>query len=650
MSLLRSLLRWKFWEPEESVGHAWDAVSARWRDAARYPQEGVALVSMQGALGTLFRGLGGDHGVAIKIGGETASRHRRAFSRRMARASELVQTARFDGGELLLPETIDALPTRALNRDLYIWLAGCAAVADPVAPPPPDRLQADVSSLVLGHALGEAAVERFPGLAGVRDRVYAAALAERPTIAAPPVEAEIESWICDRLAGAESRSARDDLSCALRGDVAALARLRAPANYRPFRPTPMWLDRRAPAAPGPRRKEDRDEAPGSGASEGATKKRAAERRPGDQADRRDSLILHRFESILSMVDFLNINRAVEDDDDASARKAADDADTLGIADNRKKPKTKLKLDLDLAPQDAERETLDGTFLYPEWNWKTKRLEADQTRVLENFAPPAPNGLALDRRAWRRIEAVRRRFEALRPRRRLLARQAEGSELDLDEVVRAVADRRANGLAAERLYRDARNEERDLAVAVLLDASRSTESSVHGASVIAVAREALVALARGLNACGDHVAIYAFSSLRKDRIFVDICKTFDEMHDARVDARIAGLRPGFYTRLGAAIRHVSSRLSERPNARKLLLVITDGKPNDLDHYEGRFGIEDTRHAVQEARRAGHAVFAITVDAEARSYLPYLFGRAGYALAPASDRLIDILPAIYRHVVS
>lgn len=250
---------------------------------------------------------------------------------------------------------------------------------------------------------------------------------------------------------------------------------------------------------------------------------------------------------------------------------------------------------------------------------------------------------------RRIEEVRRRFEALRPRRRLLSRQMEGADLDLDEVVRATADRRAGGAVSQRLYREARNEERDLAVAVLLDASRSTESAMHGSSVIAIGREALEALARGLDACGDQVALYAFSSLRRDRVFVDVCKTFDEPFGAEVEARLAGLKPGFYTRLGAAIRHVSFRLGERPHGRKLLLVITDGKPNDVDHNEGRFGNEDTRHAVQEARRRGQAVFALTVDEEARAYLPHLFGRNGYALAPATSRLIDALPAIYRRIV-
>jgi uncharacterized protein (DUF58 family) len=132
--------------------------------------------------------------------------------------------------------------------------------------------------------------------------------------------------------------------------------------------------------------------------------------------------------------------------------------------------------------------------------------AINTAMLENIAAEAPQGLMLDPAARRRVESVRRQFEALRPRRRMLSRQSEGSEVDLDAFLRAKADRLACGYGSERLYRDARNEERDLAVAVLFDASRSTESAVNGQQVIAVAREALVALAHGLQACGDSVAL------------------------------------------------------------------------------------------------------------------------------------------------
>jgi nitric oxide reductase NorD protein len=406
--------------------------------------------------------------------------------------------------------------------------------------------------------------------------------------------------------------------------------------------------RRAPAA-GDRRPDGATPEPGSDSADGAEKTLKAERRESGQANRRDSLILHRFESILSFADFLNVNRDVDDDDSESARKAAEDADKISLAQHHKIPKTRLKFDLDLAPEDGDREKLAGRFVYPEWDWKRNALVADQARVLENVAVEATQGLLLDAAARRRIETVRKQFEALRPKRKMLSRQVEGGELDLDEVVRAAADRMARGDGGDRLYRDARNEERDLAVAVLFDSSRSTESAVGGRPVIAVAREALIALAHGLQACGDSTGLYAFSSLRKERVFVDVCKSFDEPFGARVDARIAALKPGFYTRLGAAIRHVSFRLDQQPNVRKLLLIITDGKPNDLDHYEGRFGVEDTRRAAQEARRRGQAVFCVAIDAQARAYLPHLFGPAGFAIVSRPERLSAALPAIYRHLV-
>src|SRR5690606_11130434 len=140
-----------------------------------------------------------------------------------------------------------------------------------------------------------------------------------------------------------------------------------------------------------------------------------------------------------------------------------------------------------------------------------------------------------------------------------------------------------------------------------DVSRSTESAVTGRAVIDIAREALTALAWGLDACGDRFAIQGFSSLKRDRVWIHDCKGFDEPMGAGSEARIHALRPGLYTRLGAAIRHAAHGLAIEGRSRRLLIVITDGKPNDLDHYEGRHGIEDSAMAVRQARRAGHAVF-------------------------------------------
>ena len=98
-----------------------------------------------------------------------------------------------------------------------------------------------------------------------------------------------------------------------------------------------------------------------------------------------------------------------------------------------------------------------------------------------------------------------------------------------------------------------------------------------------------------------------------------------------------------------MRHCSAELSAQARKRRLLLVITDGKPNDLDHYEGRHGIEDTAMAVREARRAGHSVFGVTVDKQAKSWFARMFGRGGFHVIPHPERLTEALPMIYRELV-
>jgi nitric oxide reductase NorD protein len=183
----------------------------------------------------------------------------------------------------------------------------------------------------------------------------------------------------------------------------------------------------------------------------------------------------------------------------------------------------------------------------------------------------------------------------------------------------------------------------------VDVSLSTDAWVDNRRILDVEKEALLVLSHGLAACGDSHAIMTFTSRRRSWVRVETVKDFDEPLNEPVLRRISALKPGFYTRIGAAIRHATARLAERPNRQKLLLVLTDGKPNDIDHYEGRFGIEDTRRAVMEARRAGVCVFGVTVDRDAQSYFPTLFGRGGYAIVGQIAKLPSALPAIYRHLL-
>ncbi|MDO9007585.1 MAG: VWA domain-containing protein, partial [Thiobacillus sp.] len=188
--------------------------------------------------------------------------------------------------------------------------------------------------------------------------------------------------------------------------------------------------------------------------------------------------------------------------------------------------------------------------------------------------------------------------------------------------------------------------RDLSCLLLADLSLSTDAWISDSGrVIDVIRDSLLLFSEALAATGDRFALYGFSSVRRDNVRFHLLKGFDERYDARIRGRLIAIKPGYYTRMGAAIRHAAAILASRKSARRLLLILTDGKPNDLDKYEGRYGIEDTRMAIIEARRQGLIPFCVTIDAKAGDYLPHLFGAAGYVVVRDAAMLPQVLPSLY-----
>lgn len=633
-----------FWEPEETVGSLWHEAIDAYGAEPRFDEAALPYETVKASVGVLFRALGGPAGAEIMPSATSVSRHRISARRRLARDVDHATRAQYDGEKLSLPARIALFAEPEVSEALYLWLGAlCAKINVPANES--DPLRHDIAVLRAIHRAEAILLEDCPGAAGLRAMLAPEILAFRQKEELTGVEAQVEAAI--RVLLGEAGSSNPVLEAVL--GATDLSGFTSPEDYHPFRPVALWPELSAPSEPDT---SARDENPqhGGSSSEGEEKTLKAKRRNSDQAERRDSLILHRFESIMSWVEFLNINRSVEDEDEDVAKKAAEDLDQVSLAKHSKSAKTKLKFHLDLAPRDIDRARLIGTHTYPEWDWKSASYLPDHTRVEERLAEEGDDSALDAPRTRRRIGAVKRQFEALRPKRRVIPRQLDGFDLDMDEVVRARCDMLASGEGSERLYKAIANNERDLAVSVLIDVSRSTESAVGGRPVIAVEREALVALIGGVEACGDAVSVHAFSSLRREHVLVEKIKDFDEANGPVIRRRVMGLTPRFYTRLGAALRHVSAHLERRQAQRRLLLLITDGKPNDLDHYEGRHGIEDTRRAVMEARRLGQSLFAITVDARAGDYLPYLFGRNGFAMVPQVETLIEALPQLYRHVAA
>lgn len=637
------------WEPEETVGklwHSWvvglDAPEAS-EDAA------VALEDEVGRLAVLFRGLGGSPSVEIRPMARWTSGHRISWRRRLGNVAEMVEQGTFDGEILRLPEKITTFQDPALNRASYTFATALAAFCGPEMPAPgQDPLRNDMRQLQAVLSGMDALFETCPGLIPVHKRLSAAYLLRRPGGRLPRAEATIEAAIRHFLGVEAESEAVLALARAIETGDPLLRELTADHGYHPMRPVPFWLSLQ-PARTAENARTDTPEPTQGENDESVEKHIKAERQKSDQAESRDSLILHKFEAILSFADFLNLNRRVDDDDPEAAKKALDDLDEVALTDVSKAPKTKFKLHLDLSAEDANREALSGKFSYPEWDARQRCYLPDHCVVFESEADAAEEPTPFDAGTQRRIRRVRRQFEAFRPRPLTITGQVDGDTLDLDAVMRARADLKANGDPRDTLWCRTQAQARDLAVSILLDTSRSTESAVTGRTVIDIEREALTALAWGMEACGDALEIHGFSSLRRERVYVQRIKDFDTLMGELVERRFAALRPGFYTRLGAAIRHVSTKLQERDQSRRLLLVLTDGKPNDLDHYEGRHGIEDTRMAIREARRKGQSVYGIAIDPKGQTWFPRLFGTGKYSVVTHPDKLTTALPQIYRMIV-
>jgi len=191
----------------------------------------------------------------------------------------------------------------------------------------------------------------------------------------------------------------------------------------------------------------------------------------------------------------------------------------------------------------------------------------------------------------------------------------------------------------------------MAVMLLVDCSGSTDGWIApNRRVIDVEREALLLVCIALEGMAQPYSVLAFSGEGPQAVVVRSLKRFDEHYDAAVALRVGGLEPEHYTRAGAAIRHASALLMREAAEHRLLLVLSDGKPNDIDEYEGRYGVEDMRQAVTEAKLQGISPFCFTIDRQAANYLPAVFGPHQYALLPRAEMLPTVLLDWLRRLVA
>ena len=306
-------------------------------------------------------------------------------------------------------------------------------------------------------------------------------------------------------------------------------------------------------------------------------------------------------------------------------------------------------DEQLSPDDVWKGTYheEGAELYNEWNFKRQHYHKNWCVLRELPVEPEYNSFVEDtlNKYSGQLKSLRHTFEILRGEDKLLKKQVHGDDIDIDALVEAFADVQSGMEMSERLFTKMHKVERNVAVIFMVDMSGSTRGWINEAE-----REALILLAEVLQILGDRFAIYGFSGMTRKRCELYKIKAIDEDYDEEIRARIANIQPQDYTRMGVFIRHMTRLFSQIEASTKLLVTISDGKPDDYDTYRGEYGVEDTRQALYEAHRDGIHSYCITIDEQARDYLPHMYGAANYSVIADVSELPLKVSEIYRKITT
>jgi nitric oxide reductase NorD protein len=287
--------------------------------------------------------------------------------------------------------------------------------------------------------------------------------------------------------------------------------------------------------------------------------------------------------------------------------------------------------------------------YPEWDYQSQTYRPDWVSLYESLHP-AGNAAKIDRLLAKHdalAKRLKRLLDLLKPQDKVRIRyQEEGSDLDLDIALRSLIDFRSGTTPDPRINMSHRTSGRDIAVLLLLDLSESLNEKTPSGdqTILELSQEAVSLLAWAIERLGDPFAIAGFHSDTRHQVRYQHIKGFTENWNDDVKARLAAMEAGWSTRMGAAMRHAGHYLGARQADKKLLLILTDGRPSDVDVPDERALSEDARQAVRELSQQGVFPYCISLDPRADEYVADIFGRS-YTVVDNVARLPEKLPELF-----
>jgi len=310
----------------------------------------------------------------------------------------------------------------------------------------------------------------------------------------------------------------------------------------------------------------------------------------------------------------------------------------------------FKLDFGNISEQESRDSVSAPFHYAEWDYRAQVERPSWVLVLEKRAREGDLKIIEDIIARNRhlISRMKILLDAIQPEGvQRIRKLEEGDEIDINAAIRAQIDIKLGIPPDTRIMMSSVRKTRDISVMVLLDLSKSTNGRVQGQehTVLQLTREACVLLADAIEKVGDPFAIHGFCSDSRHHVEYFRLKDFDQPYNDLSRAKLAGMTGQLSTRMGAAIRHATHYLDMQKSSKKLMMVITDGEPADIDVRDSHYLRHDAKKAVEEARRNGIHTYCMSLDASADQYVSRIFGMRNYMVVDHVNRLPEKLPLLY-----
>ncbi len=331
------------------------------------------------------------------------------------------------------------------------------------------------------------------------------------------------------------------------------------------------------------------------------------------------------------LDEINLKHLVRTDEVANSIYQADFRDLVNIAESG----------------DTEVEALFKT--YKEWDFSKRRYKPDYCKVFCKKERGGDLEYAKEciSKGSKNLNGLRRKFAQIHQKRRTVKRLQYGESIDTDALVDWYTDLNSGRTPTDKIYLSKRKKEPDLAVLFLLDLSLSTDSYADGNRVLDVEKEAVILFGEVLEEYNVDFAVSGFYSKTRNNCVYHALKDFGESW-TKGKQSIGAVEPQGYTRIGPALRHSQTLIENHEARQKWVILLSDGKPNDYDKYEGKYGVADVKQALREMHERHINTYAIAIESTARYYLPQMFGQNHYNILSHPDMMIQSLAILYRRI--